>query len=399
MTSTTTTPMPNVGGLLAPLLPALVPASISTQPAIGVLPLLSPILRQRVQLLSESSTEPWLRLLAYDTDKAARLLEIVQSGRLEPHPVSGEVEVDWEYDAKTRYRRLDLETLQAFVALEELELTFQLVYCVGDKDGGGDGWRIGEVSVTDKAAPFGTFGGYSTIAEAEKAHADEKSKAAASKAPDSTSYNAAPEAEDDEDDGYWDRYDATPARTPANDSPATKRSPAPHVPRPSQLGQFRTDSAEDAYYAQYDSVQPAMDAHDPDEEVEGFDVAPPLGLGTIVSQDNSDRGLNETNGSWTLAEPPRSPSIHSQQDEDRAAVLLHPRPASSASSNGSRLVEKLEESVGKQEQNEFGVKQHVSRSIHNLFLLARSSGIDREEFERLVKTELDVLGMIEDNEV
>lgn len=140
-----------------------------------------------------------------------------------------------------------------------------------------------------------------------------------------------------------------------------------------------------------------MDAHDPDEEVEGFDVAPPLGLGTI-SHDNSDRGLNETNGSWTLAEPPRSPSIHSQ-DEDRSAMLLHPRPASSASSNGSRLVEKLEESVGKQEQNDFGVKQHVSRSIRSLFLLARSSGIDREEFERLVKTELDVLGMIEDDEV
>ncbi|KAK6227026.1 hypothetical protein QIS74_00581 [Colletotrichum tabaci] len=399
-TTTATTPMPNIGGLLAPLLPALVPASVSAQPAIGVLPLLSPIMRQRVQLLSEASTEPWLRLLAYDTDKAARLSEVVQSGRLEPHPVSGEVEVDWEYDAKTRYRRLDLETLQAFVALEELELTFQLIYCVGDKDGGGDGWRIGEVSVTDKAAPFGTFGGYSTIAEAEKAYADEKSKAsAAAKAPASTAHSYVPEAEDDEDDGYWDRYDATPARTPANDPPAVKRSPAPHVSQPSQLGQFRTDSAEDAYYAQYDSVQPAMDGHDPDEEVEGFDPAPPLGLGTVISHDNSEGGLNETNGSWTLAEPPRSPSLHSQQDEDRAAVLLHPRPASSASSNGSRLVEKLEETVGKQDQNEFGVKQHVSRSIRSLFLLSRSSGIDREEFERLVKTELDVLGMIEDDEV
>ncbi|KAL0939017.1 uncharacterized protein CTRU02_205627 [Colletotrichum truncatum] len=398
MTSTTSPPMPNIGGLLAPILPALPPASISTQPAIGVLPLLSPILRQRVQLLSESSTEPWIRLLAYDTDKAARLNEIVQSGRLEPHPVSGEVEVDWEYDAKTKYRRLDLETLQALVVLEELELTFRLIYCVGDKDGGGDGWRVGEVSVSDKTSPFGDFGGYSTIAEAEKAYADSKvSKTAAANAPTASYGQDAGEADEDEDDGYWDRYDATPARTPANESPAVKRSPAPHVAQASQLGAFRTDSAEDAYYAQYDSVQPAMDAHDPDEEVEGFEVAPPLGLGTVVSQDISEPGFTETNGSWTMAEPPRSPSIHSQ-DEDRAAVLLHPRPASSASSNGSRMIEKLEETAGKQEANEFGVKQHVSRSIHNLFLLARSSGIDREEFERLVKTELDVLGMIEDNE-
>ncbi|KAF9880032.1 hypothetical protein CkaCkLH20_02843 [Colletotrichum karsti] len=394
MATTTAPPMPNIGGLLAPILPALPPASISRQPAIGVLPLLSPILRQRVQLLSESSTEPWLRLLAYDTDKAARLNEIVQSGRLEPHPVSGEVEVDWEYDAKTKYRRLDLETLQALVVLEELELSFRLIYCVGDKDGGGDGWRIGEVSVVDKTSPFGDFGGYSTIAEAEKAHADEKASwTTSAKAPAATSSQ---EVDEDEDDGYWDRYDATPARTPANQTPAVKRSPAPQAMQASQLGQFRTDSAEDAYYAQYDSVQPAMDAHDPDEEVEGFDVAPPLGLGAVVNQDNSEPGFADTNGSWTMAEPPRSPSIHSQ-DEDRAAVLLHPRPASSASSNGSRMVEKLEETAEKQGANEFGVKQHVSRSIHNLFLLARSSGIDREEFERLVKTELDVLGMIEDN--
>lgn len=395
MVTTTAPPMPNIGGLLAPLLPALPPASISTQPAIGVLPLLSPILRQRVQLLSESSTEPWIRLLAYDTDKAARLSEIVQSGRLEPHPVSGEVEVDWEYDAKTKYRRLDLETLQALVVLEELELSFRLIYCVGDKDGGGDGWRIGEVSVVDKTSPFGDFGGYSTIAEAERAHADEKaSRTASVKAPTASIDQ---EADEDEDDGYWDRYDATPARTPANHTPAVKRSPAPHTSQASQLDRFRTDSAEDAYYAQYDSVQPAMDAHDPDEEVEGFDVAPPLGLGTVVSKDNSQPRLTEINGSWTLAEPPRSPSIHSQ-NEDRAAELLHPRPASSASSHGSRMVEKLEETAEKQGANEFGVKQHVSRSIHNLFLLARSSGIDREEFERLVKTELDVLGMIEDAE-
>ncbi|TDZ33529.1 hypothetical protein C8035_v012162 [Colletotrichum spinosum] len=403
--SSTAPPMPNIGGLLAPILPALPPASISKQPAIGVLPLLSPILRQRVQLLSESSTEPWIRLLAYDTDKAARLTEVVQNGRLEPHPVSGEVEVDWEYDAKAKYRRLDLETLQALVVLEELELSFRLIYCVGDKDGGGDGWRVGEVSVVDKNVPFGDFGGYSTITEAEKAYAD--SRPAKTTTPKPLAASSQDDAEEDEDDGYWDRYDATPARTPAND--AMKRSPAPQASQTSQasqasqasqLGGFRTESAEDAYYAQYDSVQPAMDAHDPDEEVEGFDVAPPLGLGAVISQGSSEPGLTETNGSWTImAEPPRSPSIHSQ-DEDRAAAgLLHPRPASSASTNGSRMVEKLEESAGKQEQNEFGVKQHVSRSIRSLFLLARSSGIDREEFERLVKTELDVLGMIEDDEV
>jgi hypothetical protein len=59
-------------------------------------------------------------------------------------------------------------------------------------------------------------------------------------------------------------------------------------------------------------------------------------------------------------------------------------------------VAKLEESAGKQEQSEFGVKQHISRSIRSLFLLSRAAGIDRQEFERMVRTELDVLGMVED---
>ncbi len=77
---------------------------------------------------------------------------------------------------------------------------------------------------------------------------------------------------------------------------------------------------------------------------------------------------------------------------------MHPRPASASShsSNVSLTVAKLEESAEKQEQSEFGVKQHVSRSIKSLFLLSRASGIDREEFERMVKTELDLLGMMED---
>jgi hypothetical protein len=42
--------------------------------------------------------------------------------------------------------------------------------------------------------------------------------------------------------------------------------------------------------------------------------------------------------------------------------------------------------------------QHVSRSIRSLFLLSRASGIDRHEFENLVRAELDILGMVEDQE-
>ncbi|KAH6685374.1 hypothetical protein F5X68DRAFT_276805 [Plectosphaerella plurivora] len=375
-------PMPNIGTLLGPILPALPLASASSQPAIGVLPLLSPILRQRVQLLSDGSSDPWLALLTYDAAKAARLSQVVQSGQLEPHPVSNEVEVDWEYDAKTKYRRLDKETLQALVVLEHLELLFRLVYCVGDQDGGGDGWRVAEVGVAEKPDPFADFAGHSTIAEAEKAHEGTTNGAASTTTPAPTHLQAHAYEEDDEDDGYWDSYDKTPARSPVN-----KRSPAPaassHNPSASVFGGGAADSAEDKYYAQYDDVQPAMDNYDPDEVVPGMEVSEPE--------------LQQRAPPLAQPQPvkPASPPSGGFDQDDRTAELLHPRPASSASSNGSRTVEKLEEAAERHGANELSIKQHVQRSIKSLYELSLASGMDRKEFERLVHTELDVFPLRE----
>ncbi|KAF4948455.1 hypothetical protein FGADI_9652 [Fusarium gaditjirri] len=399
--TTTQLPSPDTAQLLAPFLPALPPSAISTEPAIGILPLLSPILRQRVKLLSTSSTEPWIRLLCYDQAKIPELIQIAQGGSLEPHPVSGEVEVDWDYDAEVRFRRVDEETLQALVALPTLSLAFQLIYCVGDVEGGGDGWRVGEVTIADKPSPFLQFGGASSIAEAERQFRETQAKVT-NQAKYANGHghgnnlhipHSGHEEEEDDDD-YWARYDATPSRTPAQ-----KQSPAPPSKSTSQIGGVRAPSAEDAYFAQYDSVQPAMDSHDPDEEEAAAQIAPPLGLRR--TQESAEAiELNETQGAWTLTEIEKSDSSPTQNGDDteRHAALLHPRPASSASSNGSETVAKLEASAGKQTQNEFGVKQHVSRSIRSLFMLSRASGIDRQEFESLVRAELDILGMVEAQE-
>ncbi|KAL5618964.1 hypothetical protein FOVSG1_001186 [Fusarium oxysporum f. sp. vasinfectum] len=320
--ATTQLPSPDTTQLLAPFLPALPPSAISTEPAIGILPLLSPILRQRVKLLSTSSTEPWIRLLCYDKAKIPELIQIAQGGSLEPHPVSGEVEVDWDYDAE-------------------------------DANGHGHGHG-------------------NSLHIPHSGH----------------------DEDEEDDDDYWARYDATPSRTPAQ-----KQSPAPPSKSTSQIGGVRASSAEDAYFAQYDSVQPAMDNHDPDEEEAAAQIAPPLGLGRTQESAEATE-FNETQGAWTLAEIEKSDSSPTQNGDDteRHAALLHPRPASSASSNGSETVAKLEASAGKQTQNEFGVKQHVSRSIRSLFMLSRASGIDRQEFESLVRAELDILGMVEAQE-
>ncbi|KAI2613593.1 uncharacterized protein GGS25DRAFT_467871 [Hypoxylon fragiforme] len=387
--ATTIVQPPDIQQVLGPVLPSLPAAALSTEPPENVLPLLSPILRQRVKLLASSSSDPWIRLLCYDPANVPRLTEIAQGEGLQPHPVSGEVEVDWDYDAEIRYRRLDEETLQALVALKNLNLTFRLVYCIGDPMGG-DGWRLGEVSVAEKPSPFSSFGGVSSVDEAERQFKESKSKPAQSNGlANGRSTMLMPDNDEDEDDDYWARYDATPARTPA-----IKRSPAP------QSTQGGNATAEDDYYAQYDDVQPAMDNHDPDEEV-NLDIAPPLGLaarsstGVVNGGDEEETEINETRGTWTLANPPRSPSTHSRRSgDDPNLVHPHPRPASSTGSNAS--IEKLEAAAAKQEQSDFGVKQHVSRSIKSLFMLSRASGIDRDEFERLVKTELDMLGLMEE---
>lgn len=388
-------PQPDRRELLTPLLPALPTAAFSTQAAPAILRILSPILRQRVQLFSATSSEPWLKFLTYDKGKEARLAEVARGDRLEPHPVSGEVEVDWDYDVQTQYKRLDEETLQALLILEDFDLFFRLVYCVNDEAGGGDGWRVGEVSVPEKSNPFASFAGYTSIEEAEIAFKQKDSNTAFSslQVPNTTSHVAPQDEEEDDDDDYWARYDATPARTPQ-----VKESPAPQSTQYIQ-SQQNISEEDDAYYAQYDNVQPAMDNHDPDEAQVAEQFAappPPLGLQyptELVKTTATGDDVNDTNSAWSFAP---TPSARSQEDEERTAALAHPRPASSASSNGSNMVLKLEQQAGMQEQSEFGIKQHISRSIRSLFLLSRSTGIDREEFERMIKMELDVLGMVED---
>jgi hypothetical protein len=389
------TPSPAVSTLLSPLIPALTAAAVSSEPASTVLPLLSPILRQRVQFLASSGSDPWLRLLCYDTSKAAKLAEIATNGSLDPHPASGEIEVDWDHDCETRYRRLDAETLQAFVVLKELDLAFRLVHCIDDKEGAADGWRVGEVTVAEKANPFESFDGASPdLAAAEQAFeskAQQQQKGSLSVTNGHTSSgghltatNIPAEGEEDDDDDYWARYDNSPARTPAQThSPGPQASGGPvggyNVPA------SNASAEDDAYFSRYNDVQPAMDNHDPDEEAEQAHLMPPS-LGLDAQQNNSS---NNHNAATTTRERSLSDLNHEG--------LLHPRPESSASSRSSQIIEKLEEEAGRKDQSDFGVKQHISRSIRSLFMLSRASGIEREEFEQLVKTELDVLGMVEED--
>ncbi|KAG6035638.1 hypothetical protein E4U19_004488 [Claviceps sp. Clav32 group G5] len=397
---------PSPARLLAPILPALPAAAASPQPAPQVLPLLSPILRQRVQLLSgpgsssSSGPEPWLRLLCYDAAKAVPLADLVSGPALEPHPVSGEVEIDWDYDAETRYRRLDQETLQALVVLSEVGLAFQLVYCLHDEEGidGANGWRIGEVTTVETSSPFTQFGGAATIAEAERLYEEcgsgrkdasssrggndggvrQRDVQEGGKASGSNKNNddntkdgnnggtgddvAVDENDDDDDDYYWDLYDKTPAQTPMG----KHRSPAPVQ---AQGGTPSAAAAEDAYFAQYADVQPAMDNHDPDEEAQAQQLLNVNVAGSVAAREPTER---------------------------KRPTLQQPHPDSPTASPAANTIAHLEQCAGNQTRNEFSVKQHISRTIRSLAMLATASGIDTEEFSSLVKTELELLSMADE---
>ncbi|KAG5926153.1 hypothetical protein E4U42_003570 [Claviceps africana] len=423
-------PAPDPARLLAPILPVLPVAAACAQPAAHVLPLLSPILRQRVQLLSGpgsgsgSASESWLRLLCYDAAKAVRLAAIACGPDLEPHPVSGEVEVDWARDAETRFRRLDHETLQALVALPELGLAFRLVYCVDDKKvagGGGDddGWRIGEVTVTEKPLSFSQFGDAPTIAEAERRYKDASSRTKAASAAltqqeqqqvgdgggddrdgkttssnndnnNNNNHDHDGDDDDDDDDDYWNLYDKTPEATPA-----ANRSPAPrptavsshNVPQ-SQAETSSSSAAEDAYFSQYAHVQPAMDNHDPDEEAHAAQLLhnPPAPMPASQSNTYPESELKSKFQSGFQSE---------FQSEAATTPLRQPYPDSSTSSPASNTVARLEYLAGQQAQNEYGVKQHISRTIRSLYMLATASGIPADDFHSLIRTELECLSMMD----
>lgn len=416
-------PPPAPRQLLPPLLASLPAAAVSPEPPTALLPTLSPILQQRVRLLSASSADPWLPLLCYNQEKAGKLLEIAKSDRFEPHPVSGEVEIDWDGDVEVKYRRLDEETLEAYVSLHTFDLSVKLLFCTGDQEGGGDGWRIGEVAVAEDH----TLQSWESIGAAEgkfKEEASSKESASQTTHPPHPSigingnvHHAVEAENEDDDDAYWAQYDNTPARTPA-----PKHSPAPDIIR----NNARSQAEEEAeYYAQYAQVQPAMDSHDPDEVSASGQVESTLGESTTTSDHrqthpiprskSNEEEILHSSRAWSDSANPQTqsqalpyPSFSTASDpaendhDSPESALIQPRPTSSSSSSSASTVDKLEDQAAKLDRaaefEHIGVRQHISTSIKSLFRLARAAGMERDEFERMVRTELDVLALLEEDE-
>ncbi|KAK8162852.1 hypothetical protein BKA80DRAFT_273824 [Phyllosticta citrichinensis] len=437
-------PPPDPHALLPPLLACLPLAFASPRPPPALLPLLSPILRQRVQLLSGSSQdESWLPLLCWDREKAGNLTSIIANIELEPHPASGEIELG--HVNQIRYRRRDEETLEARIELPDLQLLPVFLWCMADATGGGPGWRLTELRTTqdhdDK--PEEWFPSMDEAREASKAAyiADALRSADVPAAPSSNINHhaqATAQNEDDDDDDYWNMYDRTPNRTP-NRTPA-KESSAPQAQRPTHLQQqqqqqqtshsnLAPSTEELEYFARYAAeVQPALDAHDPEEEApadHGFEstlhgdtFSASSGAGVQFEPAAANIGprgydpssLPHTNGAAEAAthgSQPQGPLSQTSPFETLThSELNHPQPISStspgggsgspasAASSSSSSVARIEAAAAGQAAAEVAIKQHISTDLKSLYRLARGAGIARDEFERIVRTELEVLGMM-----
>jgi hypothetical protein len=346
--------IPNPHELLPPLLACLPLSAFSPQPPPALPILLTPILRQRLQLLSSSSNPPsesssWLPLLNWDRDEGAKLPALLHEIDLEPHPVSGEVELG-DVDI-IEYRRLDSETLHSRFKLPQFKLLATYLWCMRDPKDGGSEWLLSELKKLEPGESNRQW--YRSLEDADSALGRRDNKSASQ----STTQLSA-DAADEDDGSYWAAYDRTPSRTPAKHSPAPGSQAA-------QLNRISSTNELDYFDRYVNEVQPSMDPYDPSEGA--------------VPESTLNHHESEFN--------PR--------DEALGTVISHPRPQSSSS---KASVEKLEEEAEKsipRGHAETSIKQHISTDIKSLYRLARSTGISMQEFRRVVETELELLPMMD----
>ena len=368
-------PPPNPRELLPPFLACLPTAFASPQPPPALLPLLSPILQQRVQLLSSTSTvsESWLPLLCWETTGAERLLSIVESDSFEPHPVSGEIEFRDIEDIT--YRRLDEETLQTRLKATDLGLILIYIWCEGNNDDGVHGWRVSDLSPSDVNTENSNYPWRLSI-ESVNERAKEKLITNAVKEVPSIDTKAQEDPISDDED-YWAQYD--------NLTPSASAQPSAN--HNSDGGKHSVATSDADYYAQYSQIQPAMDHEDPDED------RAEIGTSTLNGSVISDAmAVSRPKGSFD--EDKVQPVETGWRQLDEPSIINHPRPSSS-SSKGSVSIERLEDSAVAQSLGEIAVQQHISTSIKSLFRLARGVGIETTDFSRIILTELQTLSIME----
>jgi hypothetical protein len=376
-------PPPDAHTLLPPVLACLPTAFASPRPPPALLPLLSPILRQRLSFLS--SSDNWLKLLCWDSESAEQLWNQVEDTTFEPHPVSGEIEIG---DVSSiAYKRFDEETLKAQLVLSEWSFVPLFLWCSGGDDG--DGWKLSDLlpsSTLDNTWSSSIQEANSTSQERILKEALAEAEASQSKPQASASTLSLP---DNDDDDYWAMYDRSPGRTPA---PASVRNP-------SVTGNTQQNEAD--YYARYADVQPAMDNHDPDEEMN----VQQNGIESTLNGHTQDHRIPSTSDPPPYQSKPAPLEEATQTRTPPSEMEVQQPSPSSPSSHASRsaAIARLESAAEKYDENSYGsasamhetaVRTHCSTTMKAMYQLARGVGMGWGEFEDMVQREMGGLRML-----
>jgi hypothetical protein len=363
--------------------------------------LVTPILKQRLSLLSGSHEGSWLLLLNWRKDLAVKLPETLE-----------DVDLTQDYRGldKITYRRMDPETMLARVHASAYDLLPTYLWCMDHENNSTLGsWKLHELRLLEDEDEQKDWS--ESLEEAEEDFKMKLAKERGGRQPErKTAMDLDPRSgtmgrqdsyqdDDSDSDSYWASYDMTPGqsggRTPAKASPAPSflRGGIPNRdPSFTRASTVNSKTAEDNYFDQYLDVQPALDPYDP-SEAEAVPAQPLTQHGrTLVSAFvRDDERANHIQ---------RLNQDHDAIDDDEiGSPLRQPRPDSSSTSSvharaSSSSVNKLHEKAESQaqaEQAEMAIKTHISTDIKSLYRLAKSAGISREEFSNIVNRELEVL--------
>ncbi|KAJ6258685.1 hypothetical protein Dda_6734 [Drechslerella dactyloides] len=396
---------------LADLLPAFlshIPASFaSPRPPPSLPPHLTPLTRSRLTHLAFSSSgsdSSWLSLLTWSSDPA-------DGQALHDHLVAQDYFFLHQAPSPGTfqcrgYRRLDAETLQALVSVPEIELLVVYQFVENDVAASGaegvieNSWKVHDIRLSDDEDVLLRAGSWHDSIDAAEESFRSSTYAPTTRftAPLDTSFQREMAVDDDDDDDYWGRYDDEDTESTAGDHgaappPTTSQQQSPVQLAASLLARRVLDPQpaddngdEDAYFAQYASVQPVLDSHPTDP--------PTVTTATATATKLIDRrdSLSTTHTAATDREEPTSTLSTPLTAFTHPSAHISPLQSKAATAD----VSALERAAEVHTQAEVAIRQHVSTSVKSLWRLWRAGGLDADDFARVVEREVEVLRLVEE---
>ena len=391
---------------LSPLLACLATVTASKYAPAAVFPLLTPINKQRIQLLASDNDETWLQpFCARASDQCHHLLEIIGRGNFEPHPVSGEIEI--ESVEAPRYYREDLETMKAKVVVPDLDITVIYLWCTdvpSDASILPVDWRVMDILPGTRVIQSSEW--ELSLDKAEEnyrrlhvATGNEHITPDIPGAPVSgnslhTSTTKTTPDEDTLNDGYWDQYDKVAGETPA-EQPSPPASFTYHGPgKPLKLNgcshpthDISNDAVDKpftddmAYFDRYANVQPSLSYH---------------GAKDDSTNDNDPEPACVERSSFvtanTIHDPQQAPfEVRKPECNGIDSGIDDYNKKNNELNTISGHATALKPSLSLSDVAPVGIEQYVSNGIRGMYQLWLGAGLDPNTFMTTVQAEVTTL--------